>query len=141
MTVQTQPTQIPADTAADTAAQVFVAGLEAAWNAADGAAFGATFTDDAVFVDVRGSRHRGRPAIADGHQGILDSIYRGSTVRYEVESVDQLGPDVAVVHANATLDCPTGPMAGVNRARFTVVLVRGGRAWEAMAFHNTLVVS
>ena len=141
MTVQTQPTQIPADTAADTAARVFVAGLEAAWNAADGAAFGTRFTDDAVFVDVRGSRHRGRPAIADGHQGIFDSIYRGSTVRYEVESIDQLGPDVVVAHANATLDCPAGPMAGVNHARFTVVLVRGGNAWEATAFHNTLVVS
>ncbi len=141
MTVQTQPTQIPADTAADTAAQVFVSGLEAAWNAADGAAFGARFTDDAVFVDVRGSRHRGRPAIADGHQGIFDSIYRGSTVRYEVESIDRLGPDVVVAHANATLDCPSGPMAGVNHARFTVVLVRGGHAWEATTFHNTLVVS
>ena len=141
MTVQTQPTQIPADTAADTAAKVFVSGLEAAWNAADGAAFGARFTHDAVFVDVRGSRHRGRPAIADGHQGIFDSIYRGSTVRYEVESIDQLGPDVVVAHANATLDCPAGPMAGVNHARFTVVLVRGGSAWEATTFHNTLVVS
>jgi uncharacterized protein (TIGR02246 family) len=141
MTVQTQPTQIPADTSADTAARMFVAGLEAAWNAADGAAFGARFTDDAVFVDVRGSRHRGRPAIAAGHQGIFDSIYRGSTVGYEVESIDQLGPDVAVAHANATLDCPTGPMAGRNHARFTVVLVRGSDAWEATTFHNTLVVS
>jgi uncharacterized protein (TIGR02246 family) len=141
MTVQTQPSQIPAHTEADTVAKVFVRGLEAAWNDADGTAFAARFTDDAVFVDVRGSRHRGRPAIAAGHQGIFDSIYRGSTVRYEVESTDLLGPDVAVAHANATLDCPTGPMAGVNHARFTVVLVRGGDAWEATTFHNTLVAS
>ena len=62
-------------------------------------------------------------------------------MRYEVETIDHLGPDVAVAHANATLDCPTGPMAGVNHARFTVVLVRGGDAWEATTFHNTLVVS
>ena len=145
MTVQTSPTrlpaQIPADTAADTAATMFVAGLEAAWNAADGAAFGAGFADDAVFVDVRGGRHRGRAAIAAGHQGIFDSIYRGSTVRYVVDSVDQLGPDVAVANADATLDCPTGPMAGTNHARFTAVLVRDGRTWQAAAFHNTLVVS
>jgi uncharacterized protein (TIGR02246 family) len=141
MTVQTQPTPIPADTQADTVARVFVAGLEAAWNDADGTAFGARFADDAVFVDVRGTRHRGRPAIAHGHQGIFDSIYRGSTVRYEVESIDRLDPDVAVIHANATLDCPTGPMAGVNHARFTAVLVRGSDAWEATTFHNTLVVT
>ena len=141
MTVQTQSPQIPADTEAETVARVFVGGLEAAWNDADGAAFGATFTDDAVFVDVRGSRHRGRPAIAHGHQGIFNSIYRGSTVRYEVESIDVLDPDVAVIHANATLDCPTGPMAGVNHARFTAVVVRGSDAWEATTFHNTLVVT
>jgi hypothetical protein len=46
-----------------------------------------------------------------------------------------------VIHANATLDCPTGPMAGVNHARFTAVLVRGSDAWEATTFHNTLVVT
>ena len=141
MTVQTQPTPTPADTEADTVARTFVAGLEAAWNDADGTAFGARFADDAVFVDVRGTRHRGRPAIAHGHQGIFNSIYRGSTVRYEVESIDVLDPDVAVIHANATLDCPTGPMAGVNHARFTAVLVRGSDAWEATTFHNTLVVT
>ena len=132
-----------ADTAdtADTAARSFVAALEEAWNAADGAAFGAGFTDDAVFVAVRGSRHRGRPAIAAGHQSIFDTIYRGSTVQYDVESVDEPGPGVAVAHVNATLDCPAGPLAGVNRARFTVVLVRDGQGWQATAFHNTLVVS
>ena len=133
-------TQTMSGTPVDTAARDLVANLETAWNAADGTAFGAEFTDHAVFVDIRGSRHRGRTAIGAGHQGIFDSIYRGSTVRYDVESVDQLGPDVAVAHVNATLDCPTGPMAGVNQARFTVVLVRDADAWQAKAFHNTLVV-
>jgi uncharacterized protein (TIGR02246 family) len=128
------------ETAAENATRTLVARLEAAWNAADGAAFGAEFTEDAVFVDVRGSRHRGRGAIAGGHQGIFDSIYRGSTVRYDVESVDQPARDVAVAHVNATLDCPTGPLAGTNRARFTVVLVSDGDSWQATAFHNTLVV-
>ena len=126
---------------ADTAARDLVAHLEAAWNAADGAAFGAEFTDDAAFVDIRGSRHRGRAAIAAGHQGIFDSIYRGSTVQYDVESVDQLGDDVTLAHVHAILDCPTGPMAGTNHARFTVVLVREGDVWQAKAFHNTLVAS
>ena len=128
-------------TPAETDARKLVADLESAWNAADGAAFGAEFTEDAVFVDIRGSRHRGRPAIAAGHQGIFDSIYRGSTVSYDVETVDQLGPDISLAHVNAALDVPTGPMAGTNHARFTVVLVLDGAIWKAKAFHNTLVVS
>ena len=115
--------------------------LETAWNSADGAAYAAPFMPDADFVNIRGELHSGADNIGAGHQGIFDSIYRGSTVRYEVESIDQLGPDVVVAHANATLDCPAGPMAGVNHARFTVALVRGGSAWEATTFHNTLVVS
>ena len=125
----------------ESAAHTLIARLEAAWNAADGQAFGAEFADDAVFVDIRGSRHRGRPAIGAGHQGIFDSIYRGSTVSYVVESVDPLGDDVAVVHADATLEAPTGPLAGVNHSRFTAVLVRQADTWLATAFHNTLVVT
>lgn len=126
---------------AEVAASATLATLEKAWNAGDGAAFGAPFTEDAVFVDIRGSRHRSRAAIAAGHQGILDSIYRGSTVRYVVESVDQPAADVAVVHAAATLDAPTGPHAGVNRSNLTLVLVRGGDdGWAVSTFHNTMLV-
>jgi len=126
---------------AEVAASDILAALAKAWNAGDGAAFGAPFTQDAVFVDIRGSRHRSRPAISAGHQGILGSIYRGSTVRYAVESVDQPATDVAVVHAAATLDAPTGPLAGVNRSNLTLVLVRSGDdGWAVSTFHNTLLV-
>ncbi len=48
-------------------------------NSADGPRFGEPFIGDADFVDIRGERHRGRGAIASGHQAIFDSIYRGST--------------------------------------------------------------
>ena len=42
--------------------------LERAWNGGDGAGFGELFLDDADFVDIRGERHRGQKAIANGHQ-------------------------------------------------------------------------
>ena len=125
---------------AELASSETLATLEKAWNAGDGAAFGAPFTEDAVFVDIRGSRHRSRRAIEAGHQGIFDSIYRGSTVRYQVESVDRPATDVAVVHAAATLEAPTGPLAGVNRSNLTLVLVRGNDGWAVSTFHNTLLV-
>ena len=60
--------------------------LESAWNAADGAAYGAPFTADADFVAIRGDYSRGREAIADGHEGILHSIYAGSTARFHLRS-------------------------------------------------------
>jgi uncharacterized protein (TIGR02246 family) len=64
-------------------AETIVKRLEEAWNAGDGAAFGAPFASDADFVDIRGVWHRGEE-IAAGHQQIFDTVYAGSTVRYEV---------------------------------------------------------
>ena len=42
------------------------------------------------FVNVRGEHHRGATAIARGHQGIFDTIYAGSTVRYRLELAREL---------------------------------------------------
>lgn len=116
-----------------------VAGLEAAWNAADGAAFAAPFAPDADFVNVRADHHRGRQAIEAGHNGILRSIYAGSTNRYTVESARLIRPDVAIVHVLAHLDVPQGPMAGRIDARYSIVATREGDGWQIASFHNTMV--
>ena len=112
--------------------------LGQAWNAADGQAFGALFAEDADFVDIRGDHHVGRPAIAHGHDAILGSIYAGSTVVYEVEDVRTVAPATAVAVLGATLESPSGPLAGTNRSRITAVLTRDGDDWAIAAFHNTL---
>ena len=121
-----------------TAATAIAERLGQAWNAADGHAFGAAFTDDADFVDIRGDHHVGRPAIAHGHDAILGSIYAGSTVSYHVEDVRSLAPTTAVAVLAATLEAPTGPLAGTNRSRITAVLTETDGDWAIAAFHNTL---
>jgi uncharacterized protein (TIGR02246 family) len=113
--------------------------LERAWNAGDGAAFGAPFSADADFVAVRGDLHTGREAIGAGHQQIFDTIYAGSTVRYEVLQARALDDRVIVAHARGTLNAPTGPLAGEHRSTATVVLVEQGGDYEIAAFQNTLV--
>ncbi|HEX2077462.1 MAG TPA: SgcJ/EcaC family oxidoreductase [Longimicrobium sp.] len=124
----------PGQIAAELAGQ-----LERAWNAADGAAYGAAFTDDADFVAIRGDYHRTRQAIARGHQAILDSIYRGSQVRFEVTRARRLADDVILAHATQTMNAPTGPLAGTGQATATMVLVRRPEGWRIAAYHNTLV--
>lgn len=113
--------------------------LEAAWNAADGQAFGSTFAEDADFVDIRADYHKGRAAVAAGHQGVLDTIYRGSTNRYELLFARELAPGVLSAQVGATLNVPSGPMAGENRAVFTFVAHEANGAWLIDIFHNTLV--
>ena len=132
------PTATPTETHT-TLAATFVEKLEQAWNAADGAAFGAQFADESDFVNVRGEHHRGATAIARGHQGIFDTIYAGSTVRYRLELARELAPGVVMAVASATLDVPGGPLKGIHNARLTMLIVEEGDDWRIAAFHNTVV--
>ena len=111
--------------------------LTTTWNAADAAAYGELFAEDATFTDIRGGRHVGRQAIAAGHQGIFDTVYAGSVVRYEVRAVRLLTERTAIAVADAVLEVPAGPLAGSHDARITVVLEDG----VGVAFHNTLVAA
>ena len=113
--------------------------LERAWNQADGAAFGAAFAEDADFVDIRGDHHQGRAAIAHGHQAIFDSIYAGSTVRYELDAAREVVPGCIVAVGSATLDAPGGPLQGIHHSRSTLAITEQGDRWAVAAFHNTLV--
>jgi len=117
-----------------------VAALEKAWNAADGAGFARPFAEDADFVNIRGEHFRTRDAIAQGHQGIFNTIYKGSVVSLQVAGVRPVAPGVLLAHVKSTLKVPTGPLAGELSSLFTLVLVQDQDAWRIAAFHNTLVV-
>jgi uncharacterized protein (TIGR02246 family) len=116
-----------------------VSNLEKAWNVADGAGFAQPFAEDADFVNIRADHFHTRAAIAQGHQGIFDTIYKGSVVRYQLASVREISPKVLLAHVKATLRVPTGPMAGEMDALYSLVLVQNGNDWHIAAFHNTLV--
>jgi uncharacterized protein (TIGR02246 family) len=131
------------DTDTRTIAAALVGELERAWNRGDGRSFGAAFTDDADFVDIRGSHHHGRDAIAHGHQAIFDSIYRGSSVLYEITTSDAIADGAILAVVAATLDAPGGPLQGVHHSTVSVVVVRdpAGDGWKIRSFHNTLIAA
>jgi uncharacterized protein (TIGR02246 family) len=113
--------------------------LEKAWNAADGVAFARPFAEDADFVNIRGEHHRTREAIAQGHQAIFNTVYKGSVVRLQLDGLRALAPGILLAHVKSTLKAPMGPLAGEHRALFSLVLVRDQDRWRIAAFHNTLV--
>ena len=115
-----------------------VGDLEKAWNAADGVAFARPFADDADFVNIRAEHMRTRDVIGNGHQGIFNTIYKGSTVRYQVAAVREIAPTVLLAHVKSKLKAPTGPLAGEHGSLFTLVLVQQTNEWRIAAFHNTL---
>ena len=136
-----QASEQQAASAAVAVAQAIMNRLEEAWNAANGAAFGEPFTADADFVAIRGDLHTGRNAIAEGHQQILDTIYAGSTSRYEVLQARELNDQVILAHVRCTLIAPGGPLAGEHASMVTVVLRRQDDEYAITAFHNTLITN
>jgi len=127
------------DSDPDTVAERAVRSMEAGWNAADGEAYAAPFAADADFVDIRGGHHQGRDVIARGHQGIFDSIYRGSRVSMAVADARAVADGVVVARVESTLEAPSGPLAGRHASTMTLVLTRTDSGWEIASAHNTLV--
>jgi uncharacterized protein (TIGR02246 family) len=121
------------------AIESIVAEMEKAWNAGDGSAFARHFAEDADFVNVFGFHGKGRKAIADAHDRILSTVYKGSVNRYVVRQARMLAPGVALAHIRATLDVPIGPPSGRLEALPSGVFVCDTGEWKIAAFHNTLI--
>ena len=138
MITVTDPTTNPTTDPVAIATALFTH-LERTWNRADATTYSEAFATDADFVDIRGTHHAGRTAIAAGHQHIFDTIYEGSTVHYELDRARQIAPGCVVAVVAATLDAPRGPLQGVNHARFTLTIAATDEGWQISAFQNTLL--
>ena len=119
--------------------QLIVEQLERAWNNSDSAAFAAPFAEDADFVHIMGGHFTGRTSIEQGHRLIFDTIYKGSTVKLEVEKIRSVGSEVAIVFIFSTLKTVTPGLPPQMNARPTMVLQRQDGVWTIVTFQNTLV--
>ena len=119
------------------AADEIAATLTRAWNAYDGDAFADAFTDDADFVNIFAAHGIGRPAIANAHRMLFETIYSGSTITFTAERSRAVGTDVVIAHIRADLTVPAGPMEGALQALATAVVTRNGDEWKIVAFQNT----
>lgn len=117
----------------DAALQRVLAELDGAWNTGDGRRLAAVFAEDATMIDVRGRVLQGRSTIADEHQALFDTIFRGATFTIELLDRNPLAPSLVLAHTTSVAQIPAGPRAGRNRGIQTL-LVRDG---EIFAFHNT----
>jgi uncharacterized protein (TIGR02246 family) len=113
--------------------------LEAAWNAADSASFAALFADDADFIHILGGYYTGRAAIEAGHRMIFGTIYKGSTVRYSVEKIRFLRPDIALVFLRQFLQFQEGGAASELETRPTLIAERVDGSWRIAALQNTRI--
>jgi uncharacterized protein (TIGR02246 family) len=111
--------------------------VEAGWNAGSGEAFATPFAEDADYVVVNGMHHKGRAVIAEGHERIFSTFYKGSVNTYTVEDVRFLRPDVAIAHVHHVLKYREGEGMQEATARSTWVLTKNDGEWSIAAFQNT----
>jgi uncharacterized protein (TIGR02246 family) len=113
--------------------------LEAAWNAADGQGFAEAFAEDADFIHILGGYYSGRAAIEAGHRMIFGTIYKGSTVRYSVEKIRFVRPDVAIVYLRQYLQFHEGGAASDLEARPTIITEKRDGKWQIVNLQNTRI--
>jgi uncharacterized protein (TIGR02246 family) len=113
--------------------------LEAAWNKGDSVAWTRLFTDDADFIHVLGGHFTGAAAIEQGHRAIFDTIYKGSTNKFEVEKIRFVNDSVAIVFLFATLKVVQPGLPPLINARPTLIAERRDAAWKIVTFQNTMV--
>jgi len=113
--------------------------IEAGWNAKSGVEFAKPFAQDSDFVIINGMYVKGRPAIAEGHQRIFDTVLKVSPLKLTLERSRLLGSDVAIVHVRSELLVGEGKAINKVNARITLLLSRNRGTWEIAAFQNTMI--
>ena len=113
--------------------------LEAAWNAADGQGFAEAFAEDSDFIHILGGYYKGRAAIEAGHRMIFGTIYKGSAVRYSVEKIRFLRPDVGIVFLRQYLQFREGGALTELEARPTVIAEKRDGKWQIVLMQNTRI--
>jgi uncharacterized protein (TIGR02246 family) len=110
-----------------------------AWARGDGTAYASVFSDDARYVNAPGTRSVGRQAIADAHQKIFDSFFKGTRLgsAYPVQ-LQPVAPDVVIVHGGGAVLFPGESERRVPpNGLLTMVAVGDAGSWRFVSFSNT----
>lgn len=121
--------------------QAIIGELAVSWNAGDGQRFASVFAEDAVQINIFGSQLCGRGEIAERHDHIFKTIFRGSTNSLTLIDARELSADVLVARISSVVRAAPA-VRGELQTVGSLVLQRSqtGR-WEIVLFHNTRVAS
>jgi uncharacterized protein (TIGR02246 family) len=115
----------------------------AAWNQGDAAAYSQHFATDGSFTNIRGQFFKGYEAFLKQHEVIFQSIFKKTTLQQDIVSLKFIRPDVAVVETltsvsglSQTSPGTTTDSAGRLRTRLLQVVVKEGKDWKIVSYHN-----
>lgn len=109
-----------------------------AWNNGSGAGFAAPFAPDADFIAFEGSQLKGRSQIAQFHQMLFETSFRGTRLDGGVHFVRFLRPDFALMHAWATTALRGETNASSSRDSMQLfIATKHGGYWQFDAMQNS----
>lgn len=137
-------TQLRAQTAPDlTAIRNIIQNEANAWNKGDAAGYARDFSAAGTFTNIRGEYFTGYAAFLKQHEVIFQGIFNHTTAQLDIESLQFVNRDVAIVEALTTVAGIVEPRPGMTldaqgrlRTRLLQVLVRQNREWKVVAYHN-----
>jgi uncharacterized protein (TIGR02246 family) len=114
--------------------------LGEAWNRGDSPSYAALFTDDCDYIGFDGTHVTGRAATARHHQKLFDSVMFGSRLRLADITIRFVTPDLALIHADASLSMPwQSADARKHRWLQSYIVVRNDDGWRIAAFQSAEV--
>lgn len=140
MTISTSPLDASAANVEELIARV--AELERAQRTEDVDGFMALFDDHAVWVSGGGVRLIGRHTIAEFTKKVLPGAFIDGSVRYEVEHIAFITPDVALTGVNQEYLATDGqPLSPRQEGRPSYIWQRRDEQWLIVSGQNTAVPS
>lgn len=113
--------------------------LREAWNNGDGEAYAAVFSEDAQYVTAPGERLHGRKQIAESHQKVFDTIFKGTTIgRKYPRMVRAITQDVILIEAAGSVLFPGEVEDNIPpNGLMTLLVARQEDTWRIVSFQNT----
>ena len=110
-----------------------------AWERGDGNAYGALFAEDAQYVTAPGERLHGRRSIADSHQHIFDTFFKGTKLgRGYPVYYRSVTPDLVLVEGSGAVLFPGEAEELVPpNGLMTMLVARQSGEWNILSFQNT----
>ena len=106
------------------------------WNLKDGKLCARPFAVDADFVNIMGLKAHGQEMIAQGHNEILSTVFRNTSLTAGVDGIRFIRPDVAVVDVTFTLKALGGGPFNLQKSMVGMVVTKEADSWSIISFRN-----
>jgi uncharacterized protein (TIGR02246 family) len=126
----------------ETAIRAIVDSEVAAWNRGDAKAFAARFEQDGSFTNIIGQTSFDHATFEQRHEHIFATVYKGSTMKQNIQRIKFITSDVALVDVEALVTgyqrLPPGVQApdGILRTELQQLFVKRNGEWWIASFHN-----